>query len=184
MAPKVYGLCRCGVLSLLCNLKNTHRPTLKLKTLSTWAYRCSVAVRVQETYAIGYNVPCACFCTHIAPKPYEDASADTTVGDFGWNKASNGVEMSICLRLSKVYCFIIPHTQWFSLMSKSLKDFVLSARCGTNLLRWFTMPKNWRNSEAFLGVGIVWIARILAGSTLIPVSSISCPRNKIFHWEN
>ena len=43
-----------------------------------------------------------------APKPYEDASADTTVGDFGWNKASTGVEMSICLRLSNSVAELFP----------------------------------------------------------------------------
>ena len=31
----------------------------------------------------------------FAAKLYEDTSAETTVGDFGWDKASTSIEMNI-----------------------------------------------------------------------------------------
>ena len=38
--------------------------------------------------------------------------------------------------------------------------------CGGGL---HALPKNLHNQETFLGVGIIWIARILAESGLIPI---------------
>ena len=52
-----------------------------------------------------------------------------------------------------------------------------AAMFGENLPSWFTIPRNLRSSETDFGVSICFMAAVLLGSAVMPLSSLTCPRN-------
>ena len=129
----------------------------------------------EESGDIG-NCSSGCFCNSIALSPHEDASAETTVSQLGSKSARTGLEIRACLISWNTSHCGLPHTRWF-LFSNSRKGFVLSAKFGANLLRWFTIPRKHRMSPTLLGDFTFCIAATFSGSGQIPFWSTTCPRN-------
>ena len=99
---------------------------------------------------------CGCFCSKTAPRPYEDASADTTVLAPALKSAKTGVEVIMIHFTSlKQFCCASPQIHVLVLISRSRSGLVLSAKLGANLLNWLSIPRNQRNSVVLVGVGIV-----------------------------
>ena len=98
---------------------------------------------------------CGCFCSKTAPRPYEDASADTTVLAPALKSAKTGVEVMIRFTSLKQFCCASPQIHALVLISRSRSGLVLSAKLGANLLNWLSIPRNQCNSVVLVGVGIV-----------------------------
>ena len=43
-----------------------------------------------EKYVTGFNSPLDCYCRKMAPSPYDDASAESVVLNYGSNNARTG----------------------------------------------------------------------------------------------
>ena len=65
-----------------------------------------------ETYATGFNSPPDWRCRKTAPTPYDDASAESVVSNFGSNNARTGVVINICLTSLNARCCAFPHIHW------------------------------------------------------------------------
>ena len=106
-----------------------------------------------DAYATGRISPSGCFCSSTAPKPYEDASAESVVSRFALYRASTGADVRLSFSCTKHICCACPNVQSFFLLRRSRIGFVISARCGVNFPNWLIIPRNRRIPRTSVGSG-------------------------------
>ena len=87
-----------------------------------------------------------------------------------------GVVRSL-LRLVKSLSCVGVQSQAFFALNSSCHGLDNSAMFGENLPSWFTIPRNLWSSETDFGVSICCMAAGLLGSAVMPLRSMTCPRN-------
>lgn len=129
MLNEVYGRCKCKYLDQPNNQQIFHSQLFFFKLCMPLFYDCHRSGNVSD----GCSSPCVCFCNKTAPRPLEDASADTTVLTLALKSASTRVELRRCFTSSNDVCFHPPQTHCLFLTRKYLSGLVLSTKLGVNL---------------------------------------------------
>ena len=113
-------------------------------SFSICAYHPSVTVKEQEAYATGFQSLSPWRCIKTAPRPKEEASADTFDFAFGSYSASTVGFVSSSLRALKARSWFAPHSHARLMLSSSRRGLLISAMLGENFPIWFTIPINLR----------------------------------------